>query len=92
MKTKFELTTVHYKKKEGTRTAWIELDRSTELIPEKNYINCTAPETINFFRRLGGIETITRGYTPAGYMITRILSTSPDRLDRTERIFNITVN
>ena len=32
-----------------------------------------------YFRRLGGSETLTREYTKRGYLVTQIVSKSPDR-------------
>lgn len=40
-----------------------------------------------FFRRLGGIESIQRGYTCNGYVMTKLTSTSPDKENKTIRTF-----
>jgi hypothetical protein len=49
----------------------------------------TSPETLRFFRSLGGSERATYGYTPAGRIVTRLTSTSPDRRTKIIRTFDI---
>lgn len=48
---------------------------------------CNAVDAIPFFRNLGGKEQITRAYTKYGYIPVKIVSTSPDGLQRTIRTF-----
>lgn len=50
----------------------------------------TNSETLRFFRRLGGSEHAERSYTPVGYIVTRLISTNPDRTVRIVRKFRIT--
>ena len=69
--------------KNGSR--WTETDRKTATIPEEYHHNATAPETIKFFRNLGGYERTERNYTRAGYVVTRIISINPTRTERTIR-------
>lgn len=52
--------------------------------------NITNADTLRFFRRLGGTEYAERGYTPVGYIVTRLVSTSPDGETRIVRTFKIT--
>lgn len=59
-------------------------------ITPEYYRNITEPKSLQFFRRLGGTERAERTYTPMGYVITRLLSTSPGKRYRIERIFTIT--
>jgi len=51
--------------------------------------NMTNAETLSYFRRLGGSESAQRSYTPVGYIVTRLVSTSPDRQKRVVRTFTI---
>ena len=74
-------------KKEGTKTVWVETTNETKVIDKVTYNNITDTDTIKFFRRLGGIETVERGYTARGYKIIKISSTSPNREKKTIRQF-----
>jgi len=56
-------------------------------ISEQQYNNIVGDDTLRFFRRLGGSESATRGYTSCGYVITKLVSTSPDKSRRTIRTF-----
>ena len=78
----------NYQKKEGTKTIWELVKTECENLTEQFYNNCTNNDTIKFFRRLGGIETVCKGYTKQGYLITNIASTSPDREKKTVREFS----
>lgn len=49
-------------------------------------------DSVKFFRRLGGIETLVKGYTCAGYNPVKLTSTSPDKTARTIRTFNYFYN
>lgn len=50
----------------------------------------TSADTLRWFRRIGGSEYAERSYTPFGYIITRLISTSPSRTVRVVRRFRIT--
>ena len=50
----------------------------------------TAADTLRWFRRIGGSEYAERSYTPFGYIVTRLISTSPNRMTRHVRTFRIT--
>lgn len=80
------LTTVYYQLKDGYKTVYEETSRSVESVSETHYENCV--EAAPFFRRLGGSETLTREYTTKGYLVTRILSISPDGKTKVERLFD----
>jgi uncharacterized protein YneR len=82
------LTETRYIKNPDTKTTYIEVEKKVEEIFEKEYFLITNDNTIKFFRRLGGKETITRGYTCAGYKITKLVSTSPDKQTKVVREFN----
>lgn len=49
-------------------------------------------DSVKFFRRLGGTETLVKGYTCAGYNPVKLTSTSPDKTQRTIRTFNYFYN
>lgn len=74
-------------KKEGTKTVWLEQSREEHFITESTYHNCVSDDTIRFFRTLGGSETVTREYTKWRYTVTKIVSTSPDKQNKTVREF-----
>jgi len=50
----------------------------------------TSDDTLRWFRRIGGSEYAERSYTPVGYIVTRLVSTSPDHEIRHVRTFRIT--
>ena len=71
---KIELTTEEYIKKEGNKTfSKKPVTTSTKEITIKEYDNIFS--AIDFFKGLGGTETITKTYTIAGYIPTRLIST-----------------
>ena len=57
---------------------------------EEVHSNITHPDTLRWFRRLGGSEYAERSYTPVGFIVTRLVSTSPDRTFRKVRRFRVT--
>ena len=89
---KYHISISHYQKKAGTKTVWELQSATEEEITGEQYKNATSDDTIRFFRRLGGSETVTRGYTAAGYIITKIVSISPDRQKKTVRDYTINYN
>jgi len=86
--TRIELTEVRLEKNPSTKTTFDVVSQSNRVITEQNYKNIVSNDTVKWFRRLGGSETITRGYTHAGYLVTRLVSTSPNRQSKTIREFN----
>ena len=75
-----KMVTVRLEKKPNTKTVY-QRTQDPEImdISRDYYQNMVGEETIRFFRRLGGSESITRNYTKAGYLITKVISTSPDK-------------
>ena len=71
--------------KQGSK--FITENTELELWTQRNYNLCFDPKTIKWFRRLGGSETSQRSYTKRGYIITRHLSTCPDKQKRS--VYNI---
>ena len=86
--TRIELTEVRMEKNPNTKTTFDVVDESNRVITEQNYKNIVSDDTIKFFRRLGGSESVTRGYTRVGYLVVRLVSTSPDRQSKTIREFD----
>lgn len=67
-------------------------DRIGDLAPygEDKHRKITEADTLAWFRRIGGSEYAVRSYTPVGYIVTRLISTNPDRTVRKVRRFRIT--
>ena len=73
--------------KDGTKTVYIDSQVEPEKeITEEYYNNYV--DSAPFFRRLGGSETLTRGYTCQGYKVVKMVSKSPDRTEKVIRTFN----
>jgi hypothetical protein len=83
--TKITLVTTRYTKKQGTKNGWKLVDTETEEVTEQQHKNATNDDACKWFRRLGGSETKQMGYTCAGYKCTKLISTSPDKEDKTIR-------
>ncbi len=84
---KITVNTIKQVKKEDTKTVWQNAETTETIFNEKQYKNCTSDDTIKWFRNIGGSETVTRNYTKVGYVVTKIVSTSPDKQNRTIREF-----
>lgn len=83
---KIELIKTEYELKVGTKTVYTEIETAQKEITETEYNNII--DSVSFFRRLGGTETIQRAYTSAGYKATKLTSKSPDRQTKVIRKFN----
>ena len=59
----------------------------TKEIDNKHYQNMVSDDTVKWFRRIGGSETVTRGYTYYGYLPVEVISCNPGRTIRKVRIF-----
>lgn len=80
-------TKTTWAKNPNTKTTYIkESEEITELTKEQHH-NTTNREICTWFRRLGGSETAIMGYTSAGYLCTKLTSTSPDKLTKITRTF-----
>ena len=69
------------------------IENGTKTIEEKTidfktYNNITDTKTLQWFRRLGGSETARKNYTSRGYLVTKLISTSPDKSIKVIREFN----
>lgn len=78
-------TKTTYTKKAGTKTVWVISETKSKEVNDEHCRN--VEESAPFFRRLGGSETIERGYTGYGYRMVRNVSTSPDRQTRIVRAY-----
>jgi hypothetical protein len=87
MKTQITLTKENYFK-DGKK--WTLSETETELIDLKTVERIA--DSVKFFRRLGGTETLVKGYTCAGYNPVKLTSTNPDKTARTIRTFNYFYN
>ena len=65
-------------------------EHTTQRWGERMHHYLTEDDTLRFFRRLGGSEYAERSYTPAGYVVTRLISTNPGRTVRLIRTFRFT--
>ena len=65
---------------------WKLYETETEAVDLKTVERIA--DSVKFFRRLGGTETLIKGYTCAGYNPVKLTSTSPDKTARTVRTFN----
>lgn len=81
------MTEKTYELKEGTKGAYKLTEERVVNMSEEDYDNMTSAETQKFFRRLGGSETATRGYTKRGYKVVEIISKSPDKTVKQVRSF-----
>lgn len=78
--------TVTVTNQEKINGRWITSAEKVENFTGKNYLN--AVETIPFFKNLGGSEKVSKAYTKYGLIPIEIVSTSPDKNERTIRKFS----
>ena len=74
---KIILTKEEYRKEDRKNFPKNPVEISEEEITTKEYDNIFS--SINFFKSLGGSERIYKNYTVAGYIPTKLVSTSPDK-------------
>lgn len=77
------MTKTNYIKNPNTKTTYFVDEEATEKIDKKEYNNIVSSDTQKWFRRLGGSETALKSYTCRGYLITRLISTSPTKENKT---------
>jgi len=82
-----ELTTTKLVKNPNTKTTYLVESKEVETITDKQYHLITCNDTVKWFRRLGGSESLQRAYTCAGYKVYKLTSTSPDKQNKTVREF-----
>jgi len=83
-----KMTTETYELKDGTKTSYVLVEREEKLLTEDHYNNMTSADTQKYFRRLGGSETATKGYTRKGYNVVKLVSKSPDKSIKKIRTFD----
>lgn len=81
------LTQKTFTKKGGSVNLYELTEDKTEVITTRQHQLTTSEDTCKWFRKLGGIETVTRAYTCAGYVPVKLVSTSPDRETKKVREF-----
>ena len=86
-----ELKTTEQSKNPNTKTTYITDSIEVEVITEEEYDLITNEETVKWFRRLGGSESVQRSYTYAGYVVTKLTSISPDRQNKKIREFKFKI-
>jgi hypothetical protein len=72
--------------KVGSR--FITTKTENKTIDLKEFDLLTNKDTLKWFRNLGGSETATKEYTSRCYKITKLVSTSPNKKERTVRTFD----
>ena len=82
-----ELTTTKQVKNPNTKTTYKNESIEVTTITDKEHHLITNNDTVKFFRRLGGSESLQCAYTCAGYKVYKLTSTSPDRQNKTIREF-----
>lgn len=71
-----ELTTENYEYN-FTENKYVLKDYKVKYINETFYDNATCKDTVNFFKRLGGNESIKKANTKFGRKVVKNISTSP---------------
>jgi hypothetical protein len=83
-----ELTTTKLEKNPNTKTTYNVVEKTVETVTDEQHRLATCNDTIHWFRRMGGTETVTRAYTFAGYEVVKLVSTSPNKQMKTIREYN----
>ena len=77
----FNMTATQYEREEAGRR-WKEVSSQTKEVDKTHYKRVV--EAKAFFRRMGGTERHTSGYTSNGYyIVVKVVSTGPNGLHRT---------
>lgn len=74
-------------KNPDTKTTYFIDSIENSLLTEKQFNLTICDGTLSWFCRIGGAETVLRSYTSFGYTVYKLISTSPDRQNRTIREF-----
>jgi hypothetical protein len=82
------LTETRQIKNPNTKTTYTNESIEIREIDAQQYNRIVSDDTCKWFRRLGGSETKTMGYTSNGYCCTQLISKSPDRSIKVIRKFN----
>ena len=76
-------------KNPNTKTTYNKIGTEVIELTQEQYKNFTSFEVTRFNRFLGGNEYVEKSYTARGYLITRLISTSPDKLQKNIYEFEI---
>jgi hypothetical protein len=82
-----QLKTTNLTKNPYTKTTYKVDSEEVKTITNREYNLITCNDTVKCFRRLGGLESLQRAYTCAGYKVYKAISTSPDKQRKTIREF-----
>ena len=85
MNTIITLTETRLTKNPNTKTTYIVDSIEVSTVTERQHSLTTCDDTVKWFRRIGGKETVQRSYTNAGYLVTKLISTSPDKQTKVVR-------
>lgn len=88
METKIILTKTRLSKNPNTKTTYVVDSKVVSECTERQHYLTTNNDTVKWFRRLGGSETVQRSYTCAGYVVTKLISLSPDKQTKVIREYN----
>lgn len=85
---KIELTETRFSRTQSGKS-WKKNPDSEQVteIQFDNYFNYLS--SVEFFKNLGGSERVTKGYTPAGYIATNLVSINPEKSEKVIRHFKI---
>lgn len=84
------LTETRYIKNPDTKTTYVEVEKEVKEVTEREHYLYF--DSVKYFRRLGGKESITNAYTCNGYKGIKLTSTSPDKQTKVIREFNFKSN
>lgn len=76
-------------KNPNTKTTYNKIGTEIIELTQEQYKNFTSFEATRFNRFLGGNECVEKSYTARGYLITRLISTSPDKTQKNIYEFEI---
>ena len=85
MENKIVLTETRLIKNPNTKTTYRVESKEVKEVTERQHYLTTNDDTVKWFRRLGGSESVQRGYTKQGYKVTKLVSTSPDKQNKVIR-------
>lgn len=80
-----------YQLKQGTKTSYKLVKSETKEITDTEYDNITNKNTLSWFRKIGGSEFEHKAYTYKGYVTTKLISKSPDRITKHVRLFDFSL-
>jgi|8_EtaG_2_1085327.scaffolds.fasta_scaffold190900_2 hypothetical protein len=81
------MTKTNYIKIKHLKNSWKQEKQITKKIDKNTYSRIVSDDTLKWFRRIGSSQYVQRSYTCAGYVITYLSSTSPDKTNKSIREF-----